>query len=65
MAGTVFVDTSWLVALLDPKDNQNALARELVRKLDKRKVKLLTTDGVLIEFANYFSRSPLRNQTRG
>lgn len=61
-APKAFVDTSFLVALLDPKDAQNGPALELLRKLDKRKFELVTTDGVLIEFANYFSRGPLRSQ---
>src|SRR5437899_1152160 len=60
MAVSVFVDTSFLVALLDPQDAQNALALEVAAELDTRKVKLLSTDAVLIEFANYFSRGPLR-----
>jgi hypothetical protein len=62
MATTVFVDTSFLVALLDVKDAQNGLALRLAQELDERKAALLSTDAVLIEFANYFSRGPLRSK---
>jgi predicted nucleic acid-binding protein len=62
MRPTVFVDTSFLVALLDPKDLLNHGALEFARELDRRKVELLSTDAVLIEFANYFSRGPLRSK---
>ena len=62
MRPTVFVDTSFLVALLDPKDALNHGALGLTREFDRRKIKLLSTDAVLIEFANYFSRGPLRSK---
>src|SRR5947207_10188064 len=62
MRPTVFVDTSFLVALLDPKDALNDGALGLTREFDSRKVKLVSTDAVLIEFANYFSGGPLRSK---
>ena len=60
MAATVFVDTSYFVALLDPRDDAYHAAVELAKKLAARRAHLLTTDGVLMELANYFSRGPLR-----
>jgi hypothetical protein len=62
MAPGAFVDTSFLVALLDRRDAQNGLALKLVQELDARNVELLSTDAVLIEFANYFCRGPLRSK---
>lgn len=60
MPRTVFVDTSYLVALLDPRDRLNAAAVALSQRLVGGSASLCTTDAVLIEFANYFARSPLR-----
>jgi predicted nucleic acid-binding protein len=56
----VLVDTSFLVALVDPRDRYHEQAVGLSSELDTASVRLLTTDAVLIELANYFSRSPLR-----
>src|SRR5260370_38930968 len=62
MKPIVFVDTSFLVALLDPRDSEHRKALSLVRRLDKRRTGLLSSDAVLLELANYFSRSPLRSE---
>ena len=61
MAAPVLVDTVYLVALIDPRDALHAVALALARKLAKRRVRLVTSDAVLIELGNYFARSPLRS----
>jgi uncharacterized protein len=58
---TVFVDTAYLIALLDERDNLNERARTLTAKLAAERAELVTSDAVVLEFANYFARSPLRN----
>lgn len=58
----VLMDTSCFVALLDRADDGHQRALELTTSLDERRARLLTTDAILIELANYFSRSPLRGE---
>jgi predicted nucleic acid-binding protein len=56
----VFVDTAWLVALVDHADDHHARALDLATVLAEARTLLVTTDAVLIELANYFARGPLR-----
>ena len=56
----VFVDTSYFVALLNKRDDEHARAVELAAVWHRLATKLSTTDAVLIETFNWFSRSPLR-----
>ncbi|HEX7476208.1 MAG TPA: PIN domain-containing protein [Polyangiales bacterium] len=56
-----FVDTGYLVALINRRDALHGQATALARAWAKDGRILLTTDGVLIEFANFFARSPLRS----
>lgn len=60
VAGKVLVDTAYLIALLDPRDHLNERAQALAGKLAAQRAGLVTTDAVVLEFANYFARSPLR-----
>jgi len=55
---SAFVDTFFLIALLETSDAHHKRARALSKSLGK--TKLLTTDAVLIELGNYFARSSLR-----
>jgi predicted nucleic acid-binding protein len=57
---SVLVDTSYLVALLDPRDSLNARAIALARQLAKEEALLVTSDAIVLELANYFARGPLR-----
>jgi predicted nucleic acid-binding protein len=54
------VDTAYLVALLDPRDRLHKAATKLTLELERDSAQLLTSDGVITEFGNYFARSPLR-----
>lgn len=56
----VFIDTGYLVAILNPRDGLHDKARALANRWQKKNLALLTSDAVLIEFANFFARSPLR-----
>jgi predicted nucleic acid-binding protein len=56
----VFLDTGYLVALLNRRDSMHAQARSLARTWGKSGRRALTTDAVLIELANFFARSPMR-----
>jgi predicted nucleic acid-binding protein len=58
----VFVDTSWLVALLDTRDQHQPAALALARALSRQGAFLLSTDAVILELCNYFARSPLRGE---
>lgn len=60
MKRTVYVDTSWLVALIDKRDQHQRDAVALAESLAAEQAFLLSTDAVVIELCNYFARSPLR-----
>jgi predicted nucleic acid-binding protein len=60
VSDAAFVDTAYFVALLDPRDALNGKALEVAETLASRDRTLVTSDAVLLELANYFSRSPLR-----
>jgi predicted nucleic acid-binding protein len=49
----VFVDTSFFIAILNPKDRLRSRAERVARSLGN--VRLVTTDGVLFEVLNYFA----------
>ncbi|MFO0873401.1 MAG: hypothetical protein U0575_05460 [Phycisphaerales bacterium] len=54
----VFVDTSFLVAFLNPSDALHGLAVDTFA--DLRATRLVTTDMVIGELLGFFSRSPRR-----
>jgi len=56
----ILIDTGYLVALINQKDSLHPQAEALANTWEKSGCQLLITDGVLIEFANFFARSPLR-----
>lgn len=58
--GPIFVDTGYLVALLNRRDGLHDQARSLARSWAKKKRSFVTSDAVLIELANFFAKSPLR-----
>jgi predicted nucleic acid-binding protein len=59
-ARPVLVDTSYFVALLNKRDDEHARTLNLAATWSRLGTKLLTTDAVLVETFNWFSRSPLR-----
>lgn len=60
MTAPIFVDTAYLIALLDPRDSRNREAVGIAKSLAAKGVPLVSCDAVLLEFANYFARGPLR-----
>jgi uncharacterized protein len=62
MARSVFVDTAFLVAMIDRRDALHDAAVGLARALASSKAALVTSDAVLLELANYFARGPLRGE---
>lgn len=58
----MLVDTSYLVALIDPRDALHERALELARKLRTDEALLLTGDVVILELCGYFARGPLHGE---
>jgi uncharacterized protein len=56
----IFVDTAFFIALVDLRDSIRKKAIRLARELEEKRPSLVTTDPVLIELGNFFSRTPLR-----
>jgi predicted nucleic acid-binding protein len=56
----VFIDTGYLVALVNRRDRLHEEAKTIAQNLKIKGRRVVTTDGVLIEFANFFAHSPLR-----
>jgi uncharacterized protein len=54
---TLFVDTSYYVALVNPRDTLHARAMELAGRFA---VPFMTTESVLIETANFLAKSDVR-----
>jgi predicted nucleic acid-binding protein len=56
----VFVDTSYFVALLNKSDSEHERAVALAAIWNRLATRLCTTDAVMVETLNWFSRSPMR-----
>lgn len=61
MPETVFWDTSAFVALGNRDDNMHLSAVAVSRDLTRQKAHILTTDAVMLEVANSFSKITLRS----
>jgi uncharacterized protein len=53
----LFVDTGYWIALLYPKDSLHQKAQALHRSITAQAHHLITSEIVLIEFVNFFSKS--------
>jgi uncharacterized protein len=62
VAREVFVDTAFLVAMIDVRDALHQVALRVGRELSAARSVLVTSDAILLELANYFSRGPLRSE---
>lgn len=60
LAPFVFMDTAGWLALLNPKDGLHSQAVSVRGDLQRRRVKLVTTEFVLIEVADAFAEPVLR-----
>ena len=56
----IFVDTSALIALGNKKDSFHQQAIQIKDRLQKQNKKFITTNGILLEFGNAFSRIELK-----
>ncbi len=61
MTTAVFVDTAYLVALTNAADAHHTRAVKMAKAWAREKRTFVTSDAVLIEYANFFARSPLRS----
>jgi predicted nucleic acid-binding protein len=59
----VFVDTAAWIARVNRDDNLHASTVEVLRQLNQRQVRLVTTEFVLIEVADALSSPAYRQQT--
>jgi hypothetical protein len=57
---SVFIDTGYLVALLNRADALHSQAKDLAASWKESNHAAVTTDAVLLELANFFAKSPLR-----
>ena len=57
---SVFVDTAYLVALIDRTDGLHTRARQLAIAFVSDRARLHTSDAILIELADYFCGGPFR-----
>jgi uncharacterized protein len=60
VASEVFIDSAFLIALLRLRDVHHRLAKALAARLARDGHLLVTTDAVVLEFANFFARLPAR-----
>jgi predicted nucleic acid-binding protein len=56
----IFVDTAFLVALSNSSDRHHSRAKALAGTWSEQRRTFVTTDAVMLEYANFFARSPLR-----
>ena len=60
MKSSVFLDTSYVVALLSPSDRHHATAGRLARQLQQEQTALLTSRAVFLEIGAIFSKPAVR-----
>jgi predicted nucleic acid-binding protein len=59
----VFIDSAYMVALIDPGDSYAAEARVLTAALSSQRHRLVVTDAVFVEVLNYVCRTRYRQDT--
>jgi predicted nucleic acid-binding protein len=57
---SLFADTGYWVAILDPKDRLHERALEISKRFGKRQI--VTTEMVLVELLGLFAKPPLRDR---
>jgi predicted nucleic acid-binding protein len=58
--GTVFLDTSYLIALVNPNDKHRAAALAVAEVLKLSRTRIVATNGVLLEIGNALSKRQFR-----
>lgn len=60
-ANEVFLDTAYAIALASSRDDYHSAAIRLVKTLQARQIRLITTRAVLIEIGNALSKERYRS----
>lgn len=60
MTDSYFLDTSFAIALISPRDLFHEKALELAKQIEKAKIHLVTTRAVVIEIGNALSKEAVR-----
>ena len=55
-AKRVFLDTAYVIALVNKKDHYHEKARQLAKNLRAAKTRLITTDAILLEIGNALAK---------
>lgn len=61
MRNSLFLDTSYAIAISVIDDQHNLKALELAQKIEAEKIPLITTQAILLEIGNSLSKKSLRN----
>jgi uncharacterized protein len=56
----VFLDTSYVIALVSPQDNYHQKALTIAEILEKNSINLITTQAILLEIGNALSKQKYR-----
>ena len=56
MIKSLFIDSSYVIALSSPKDKYHIKAKELAQRIKKEGIKSITTRAILIEIGNALAR---------
>ena len=62
MNKSVFIDTAYLIALINKDDKYHNIAINFSKDISAEKINLISTELVLIETANFLTRSKFRVQ---
>ncbi len=62
MANKVFLDATYLIALVSARDQFHTAAVRLMAELATQRIRIVTTRAVMIEFGNSLARPELRRQ---
>ena len=60
-ANRVFLDTAYVIALVNKKDHYHEKARQLAEKLQAAKTRFITTDAILLEIGNALAKVNYRH----
>lgn len=56
IANRVFLDTAYIIALVNKKDHYHEKARQLAEKLQAAKTRFVTTDAIVLEIGNALAK---------
>ena len=62
MANKLFMDASYAIALVSPRDRHHGHASVISREIETRRIQIVTTRAVTLEVGNALSRPALRSR---